>query len=233
MAEANPNLPEVLEIIERVERQDPSINTLIAAQQIVNLGFLLIGTAESQAIHVPTVQTYYEKDFMQDFSFGDDAARPVLQATWAGNLAIESAIFGDWNIKDQRRLLGYPLTTQHHMYGWATAKQRLESLDSDLPTSKEDEAKFSLHAERPLLQAVKRLGNSLKGSIDIIDDDQNEFLIPVTPMEDDDGTRFYTVDRPGIAICHKPVKTIATLSVSGPDLWLTNISSDEYDKKAN
>lgn len=233
----HPNTEQLIDLVESANQnpEDPSTNRLIIAQEIAALGFYMIGTAESQEVHMPRKQTYYDRNLIHDdgtpaeISFFEDPDVTFIRATWSGKLALEGAILGDFNVRDQRVLLGKPLTNTPRMYGWQCRTIVL----ADAKDNPESEALHEIndddllpHAEQALLSAVN---DNVEGYIDVVSEDGfydvgYDFVDP----ESTDSKKL--VLQPGLVFGFEPKKTITTLTVRGSDLWYTGINSMEYRK---
>lgn len=239
IAMTQPNTEQLLELVEHANQnpEDPSTNRLIIAQEIAALGFYMIGTAESQEVHEPCKQTYYDRSLTRDDGtpaevyFFDDPEKKVLRATWSGKLALEGAVLGNFNTRNQRALLGKPLTSTPRLYGWRCQREILvESsnyidVDTLEPLCEDD---LLPHAEQALLSAVD---DTVEGFIDVIDAEglYDPCYTIVDPVAE---ARARYLLQPGTAIGLEAKKTIASLTVRGSDLWYTGINSMEYRKHA-
>lgn len=226
----NPNVEQLLEIVENANQnpEDPSTNRLLIAQHIAALGFYMIGTAESQTTRHPTKQTYRDRNFINEngepfeSTFFNDPDKKTTRATWSGKLALECAVLGDFNIRDQRMLLGKPLTRTPRMYGWEY-RATVAADEHDEIVLYED--LVFPHAEQALLNNVD---DSIEGFIDVVRPDG---FHDIARLWDNPKTNRSEVilGYPGTVFHFGVVETIATLTVRGSDLWYTDINAREYD----
>lgn len=226
----NPNFEQLHELVENANAnpEDPSTNRLLIAQEVAELGFFMIGTAESQAVRHPTKQTYYDRNFKDEtgraleVSIFNDPDIKFTRATWSGKLAIEGAVLGDFNIRHQRALLGKPLTSTPKFYGWECRAKVLLNRP-DLPELTED--LLFPHAEQALLNKVD---DSVEGYIDIVHPiGFSEVFDNVENPETKEIEQVVTY--PGVVFHMGVLETITSLTVRGSDLWYTDINSREYN----
>lgn len=133
--------------------------TLTASTLARSGRFLLIGTVQSQAVHVPRpAHQHYDTELKAWVLDAEPSQKSALYATDVGGIAVLSALFGDLNEVDQRKRLGVPLTDlERPHFGW-------EPSDPDW-----DSRLFKYYALPELISAVRKQGYALEASIDVIE----------------------------------------------------------------
>lgn len=199
MSYEQPPLPDdIAEIVAAAQNPDENYNVLDAAVKVASLGYFLAGTAKSQAIHKPrpALRAFDGEQWVRVFE--DD--RPVLRATQLGGLAVACALFGDINEHHQRRNMGDPLPE--------TAAQFRFSYSTEVSPDQPYATFYNLWCRPELVRFAQDRGTHLEGSIDILPKDDFYYFEPEANV--------------GLYSCFtfEEQRTIASLPVQGPDLFL-------------
>jgi hypothetical protein len=183
------------DILRHHETQDSSgkrvLSALVAGKAAVQRGFLLIGTAESQAVHEPTTnQLYFDLNLGRWVMRREPEGPPIVRASRLARPALLCALCGDYNVPGQRKLMGQALTDDPPPhFGWTADRNSDE--------------RVRIHARPTVIAAIQELGGRLVGKIDIV------MATSLFIHEQADVGQF---------TFESPLVTVGTLTVTGNDL---------------